>query len=173
MVNALARLFRISISRGHELIPIRSELMHAESYLEIQATRYKNQFTWSIDADERCLDYLCHKITLQPIIENAIYHGINGLVDDGEILVSVREDGDDILFTVRDNGSGMTDEQIAAIMQKEQSDRAGIGIKNVNDRLTIYFGPAYGIQIESKPDQGTSVFIRMPKVKEEADYEKK
>ena len=64
MVNALARLFRISISRGHELIPIRSELMHAESYLEIQAYRYKNQFTWSIDADENCLDYLCHKITL-------------------------------------------------------------------------------------------------------------
>ena len=173
MVNALARLFRISISRGHELIPIRSELMHAESYLEIQAYRYKNQFTWSIDADERCLDYLCHKITLQPIIENAIYHGINGLVDDGEILVSVKEDGEDILFTVRDNGSGMAEEQIAAIMQKEQSDHAGIGIKNVNDRLTIYFGSAYGIRIESEPDQGTSVFIRMPKVKEEADYEKR
>ena len=173
MVNALARLFRISISRGHEMIPIRSELMHAESYLEIQSYRYKNQFTWSIDADERCLDYLCHKITLQPIIENAIYHGLNGLVDDGAILVSVREDGEDILFTVSDNGSGMTDEQIAAIMRKDRSDRAGIGIKNVNDRLTIYFGPAYGIHIKSEPDRGTSVFIRMPKVKEEADYEKK
>ena len=173
MVNALARLFRISISRGHELIPIRSELMHAESYLEIQAYRYKNQFRWSIDADESCLDYLCNKITLQPIIENAIYHGLNGLVDDGEILVSVQEDGEDILFTVRDNGSGMTDEQIAAIMQKEQSDRAGIGIKNVNDRLKIYFGPAYGIRIESEPDEGTCVFIRMPKVREEAEYEKK
>ena len=173
MVNALARLFRISISRGHELIPIRSELMHAESYLEIQAYRYKNQFTWSIDADESCLDYLCHKITLQPIIENAIYHGINGLVDDGEIRVSVQEEGGDILFTVCDNGSGMSEEQIASIMQKEQSDRAGIGIKNVNDRLTIYFGPAYGIRIESEPDQGTSVFIRMPKVREEADYEKR
>ena len=173
MVNALARLFRISISRGHELIPIRSELMHAESYLEIQAYRYKNQFRWSINADESCLDYLCNKITLQPIIENAIYHGLNGLVDDGEILVSVKEDGEDILFTVRDNGSGMTDEQIAAIMQKEQSDRAGIGIKNVNDRLKIYFGPAYGIRIESEPDEGTCVFIRMPKVREEAEYEKK
>ncbi|MBQ9663150.1 MAG: sensor histidine kinase [Oscillospiraceae bacterium] len=173
MVNALARLFRISISRGHELIPIRSELQHAESYLEIQAHRYKNQFTWAIDAEEPCLDYLCHKITLQPIIENAIYHGINGLVDDGEIRVSVREEGNDILFTVEDNGSGMTDEQIAAIMQKEQSDRAGIGIKNVNDRLQIYFGSAYGIRIESRPDEGTTVSIRMPKVQKEAEYEKK
>ena len=173
MVNALARLFRISISRGHELIPIRSELQHAESYLEIQAQRYKNQFTWSIDAQEQCLDYLCNKITLQPIIENAIYHGINGLVDDGEIRVSVQEDGSDILFAVADNGSGMTDEQISAIMQKEQSDRAGIGIKNVNDRLQIYFGAAYGIRIESKPDEGTTVYIRMPKVQKEAEYEKK
>ena len=72
-----------------------------------------------------------------------------------------------------DNGSGMTEEQISAIMQKDHSDRAGIGIKNVNDRLTIYFGPSYGIQIDSEPDRGTSVLIRMPKVREEADYEKK
>ena len=171
MVNALARLFRISIRRGHELIPIRDELQHAESYLQIQSQRYKNQFVYRFDVEEDCLDYLCNKITLQPIIENAIYHGINGLVDDGEIEVSVRSDGDDIVFTVSDNGSGMTEEQIAAIMRKEHSDRAGIGVKNVSDRLKIYFGEEYGIAIESVPDEGTSVHIRMPKVREEAQYE--
>ncbi len=173
MVNALARLFRISISRGHELIPIRSELKHAESYLQIQSHRYQNQFVYRFDVDEACLDYLCNKITLQPIIENAIYHGINGLVDDGEILVSVKSDGDDVVFTVADNGSGMSRQQIEAIMSKERSDRAGIGIKNVNDRLKIYFGQAYGITIDSVPDEGTQVHIRMPKVKEESEYEKK
>ena len=173
MVNALAKLFRISISRGHELIPIRSELQHAESYLQIQSYRYKNQFSYSFDVDEACLDCLCNKITLQPIIENAIYHGINGLVDDGEIRVCVRGEGDDVVFTVSDNGSGMTPEQIAAIMSKERSDRTGIGIKNVNDRLKIYFGPSYGITIDSAPDEGTRVHIRMPKVTEEAEYEKK
>ena len=171
MVNALARLFRISISRGHELIPIRSELQHAESYLQIQAHRYKNQFEYRFDVDEDCLDYLCNKITLQPIIENAIYHGINGLVDDGLITVSVKSEGDDVLFTVEDNGSGMTEEQITAVMNKEQSDRAGIGVKNVDDRLKIYFGSAYGITIDSAPDEGTRVRIRMPKVREEAQYE--
>ena len=171
MVNALARLFRISISRGHELIPIRSELQHAESYLQIQAHRYKNQFEYRFDVDEDCLDYLCNKITLQPIIENAIYHGINGLVDDGLITVSVKSEGDDVLFTVEDNGSGMTEEQIKAVMNKEQSDRAGIGVKNVDDRLKIYFGSAYGITIDSAPDEGTRVRIRMPKVREEAQYE--
>ena len=173
MVNALARLFRISISRGHELIPIRSELQHAESYLQIQSHRYKNQFSYSFDVQEECLDYLCNKITLQPIIENAIYHGINGLVDEGEIRISCRADGDDILFTVEDNGTGMEPEQVQAILRKERSDHTGIGIKNVNDRLKIYFGPAYGITIDSVPDEGTRVYIRMPKVREEAEYEKR
>ena len=169
MVNALARLFRISISRGHELIPIRSELQHAESYLQIQSYRYKNQFTYAFRAEEKCLDYLCNKITLQPIIENAIYHGINVLVEDGEILVTVREDGEDIVMTVEDNGNGMDEEQIEAVMSKERSDRSGIGIKNVNDRLKIYFGPAYGITIDSVPDEGTCVKIRMPKVREDKE----
>ena len=87
MVNALAQLFRISISKGHELIPIRSEVQHAKSYLQIQSVRYKDQFSYRFEVDESCLDYLCNKITLQPIIENAIYHGINGLVDEGEIII--------------------------------------------------------------------------------------
>lgn len=173
MVNALARLFRISISRGHELIPIRSELQHAESYLQIQSYRYKNQFRYVFDVEEGCLDYLCNKITLQPIIENAIYHGINGLVDQGEIRVGVGFRGEDILFTVEDNGAGMDQEQIRAVMSKERSDRAGIGVKNVDDRLKIYFGPRYGIAIESAPDEGTRVHILMPKVREEAEYEKR
>lgn len=171
MVNALATLFRISISRGHELISIRSELQHAESYLKIQSYRYKNQFTYSFDVQPECLDYLCNKITLQPLLENAIYHGINGLVDEGEIRVSVRLDGEDVLFTVEDNGNGMDGEQILAIMSKERSDHAGIGIKNVNDRLKIYFGSSYGITIDSRPDEGTRVLVRMPKVREEAEYE--
>ena len=161
-------------SRGHELIPIRSELQHAESYLQIQSHRYKNQFSYSFDVQEECLDYLCNKITLQPIIENAIYHGINGLVDEGEIRISCRADGDDILFTVEDNGTGMEPEQVAALLQNEPSDRTGIGVKNVNDRLRIYFGPGYGLSIESAPYEGTTVTIRTPRVPEdrEGEYDK-
>ena len=171
MVNALAQLFRISISRGHELIPIRSELRHAESYLKIQKHRYKNQFSYRFDVDESCLDFLCNKITLQPIIENAIYHGINGLVDEGEIVITLRAEGQDVVFTVADNGVGMEEEQIQAILRKECSDHTGIGIKNVNDRLKIYFGEGYGITIDSEPDVGTTVTIRMPQVREEGEYE--
>lgn len=172
MVNALARLFRISISKGHELIPIRSEVQHAQSYLQIQSVRYKEQFSYHFDVEEGCTEYLCNKITLQPIIENAIYHGINGLVDEGHIEIRVRAEDEDILFTVEDNGVGMEPEQIEEIFRRKPDGKSGIGIKNVNDRLKIWFGEAYGITIESVPDEGTKVTVRMPKVREEAEYEK-
>ncbi|MEE0794340.1 MAG: sensor histidine kinase [Oscillospiraceae bacterium] len=172
MVHALARLFRISISRGHELIPIAKELEHAESYLQIQMYRYKNQFTYTFDVDPDCLGYYCNKITLQPIIENSINHGLDLMVDEGRIDVRVRFDGDDIVFSVQDNGVGMGPEQLEAIMQHGPTDRTGIGIKNVNDRLKIYFGRNYGLSITSEPDVGTCVEIRMPRIRE-GDYETK
>ena len=172
MVNALARLFRISISRGHELIPIRSEVQHAQSYLQIQSVRYKDQFSYEFDVEEGCLEYLCNKITLQPIIENAIYHGVNGLVDEGRIIIRVFEREDDIFFTVEDNGVGMEPEQIEEIFRRKPDGKSGIGIKNVNDRLKIWFGEKYGITITSVPDEGTCVTVRMPKVREESEYEK-
>lgn len=172
MVHALARLFRISISRGHELIPVAKEIEHAESYLQIQKYRYKNQFTYEFDVDPGCLDYYCNKITLQPIIENAINHGLDLLVEEGRIDVRVCQDGGDIVFYVQDNGVGMSDEQIRSIMQRGPTDRTGIGIKNVDDRLKIYFGKDYGLRITSEPDVGTCVEIRMPKI-QEGDYEAK
>ena len=150
MVHALARLFRISISRGHELIPIAKEIEHAESYLQIQK----------------------YRITLQPIIENSINHGLDLLVEEGRIQVEVLQDGDDILFRVRDNGVGMSQEQVDAILEQDPEDRTGIGIRNVNDRLRIYFGAPYGLRITSELDVGTCVEIRMPKVKE-GEYEAK
>lgn len=174
MVHALARLFRISISRGHELIPIEKELQHAEAYLLIQKFRYKNQFTYHFTVDESCLHCLCNKITLQPIIENSITHGLDLLVDPGHIEIEVCADGEDILFKVTDDGIGMSQEQVAELLKNEPSDRTGIGIKNVNDRLRIYFGPQYGMSIDSVPDEGTTVTIRMPRVPEdrEGDYDK-
>ena len=172
MVHALARLFRISISKGHELIPIAKEIEHAESYLQIQKYRYKNQFTYEFDVDPDCLDYYCNKITLQPIIENSINHGLDLLVEEGYIRVEVCQDGDDVLFRVQDNGVGMSPEQVAAILEQDPEDRTGIGIRNVNDRLRIYFGPPYGLHITSELDVGTCVEIRMPKVRE-GDYEAK
>ncbi len=172
MVNALARLFRISISRGHELISIEKEIEHAKSYLKIQNFRYKNQFTYDFEVDDTCLSYLCNKITLQPIIENAIYHGINRMVDEGRIEIRIFPDHEKIVFEVEDNGVGMTEEQCQEILQKDSGDKAGIGIKNVNDRIKIYFGEEYGITIRSELDEGTCVTITIPKITEK-DYVEK
>ena len=174
MVHALAQLFRISISRGHELIPIEKELQHAEAYLRIQKFRYKNQFTYHFTVDEGCLHCLCNKITLQPIIENSIVHGLDLMVDAGHIEITVKPDGEDILLIVEDDGIGMEPEQVSALLQNEPSDRTGIGVKNVNDRLRIYFGAEYGLSIRSAPYEGTTVTIRTPRVPEdrEADYDK-
>ena len=169
MVGALGKLFRISISRGHELIPIRDELKHVESYLIIQKYRYSDRFEYTFDVDESLGGYLCSKITLQPLVENAIYHGIEPLIDDGEIIISVKPDGDDILMTVSDNGVGMTAEQVEGLLKKERSDSSGIGIKNVSDRIKIYFGDSYGVKVESEPDAGTKITVRIPKITKEPD----
>lgn len=171
MVGALARLFRISISRGREFITIRDELKHAKSYLLIQSYRYKNQFSYSFEVDEELEECLCNKITIQPLLENAIYHGIDRMVDEGVITIKVRKapEGDDILIEVEDNGVGMTEEQCRSILQKEKSDSSGIGIKNVNDRLRIYFGDKYGLSITSEPDVGTKITIRLPQIWDEND----
>lgn len=172
MVGALAKLFRISISRGHELITITDEIQHAQSYLIIQSFRYKNQFSYHFDVDENIKDYLCNKITIQPIIENAIYHGIDRMVDEGEIKISVHEnDEDDIIIIVEDNGVGMTEEQCKKILSKERNDSRGIGLKNVDDRLKIYFGEKYGLTIESELDIGTKITVKIPKIRKELENE--
>ena len=165
MVHALARLFRISISKGHELIPIAKEIEHAESYLQIQKYRYKNRFTYEFRVEPDCLDYYCNKITLQPILENAINHGLELMVDEGHITVELCQEGDAILFRVEDNGVGMSQEQVNAILTRAPGENAGIGIRNVDERLKIYFGSQYGLHITSEPDVGTRVEIRMPKVR--------
>ena len=104
---------------------------------------------------------------MQPLVENAIYHGIDRMVDEGEIKVTVKQatdDENDILMTVSDNGVGMTEEQCSKILSKERSDSSGIGVKNVNDRLRIYFGEKYGLTVKSELDVGTEITARIPKI---------
>lgn len=174
MVGALAKLFRISISRGHELITIKDEINHVKNYLVIQSFRYREQFSYSFEVDEKLETFLCNKITLQPLVENAIYHGIDRLVDEGEIKITVKEaedDQNDILMIVEDNGVGMSEEQCRKILCKERSDSSGIGVKNVNDRLKIYFGKKYGLTVKSELDVGTVMTARIPKIAKEEQNE--
>lgn len=171
MVNALAKLFRISISRGAELIPIEKEVQHAECYLQIQKFRYQNQFDYDLKVDKSCEGFFCNKITLQPIIENALYHGLN-MIDEGHIDIRIYPCEDDIILEVEDNGVGMTPDKIQEILRHDITDKHGIGVKNVDDRIKIYFGDKYGITIRSELDEGTCVSIRIPRITEDSKYEK-
>ena len=170
MVTQLASLFRVSLSKGRTVISIRDELVHARNYMNIQKVRYKDAFEVSWDIREEILDYCTVKLILQPILENAIYYGVDALGDEGEIVVSGRKEGDDILMSVRDNGLGMPPEKVDQILSDEEHEErtrrhgSGVGLINVHKRIMLRFGPQYGLRIESEPDEGTEVTIRIPAV---------
>ncbi len=168
VVTALARFFRISLSRGKSIITVKDELEHVRNYLMIQQMRFKNKFTYKIDADEDVLELASLKLMLQPMVENAIYHGVEFMDGDGVIQIRVWREGDDLYLRVRDNGLGMTKEQVENLFKDSghvPSRRgSGIGVRNVNERVHLYFGDAYGLRIESEPDEGTDVIIHLPAV---------
>lgn len=168
VVTALARFFRISLSRGKSIIPVRDELEHVRNYLMIQQMRFKNKFTYRIKAEPETLMLASLKLMLQPLVENAIYHGMEFMDGDGEIEILAVKQQDGLMLTVRDNGLGMTQEQAESLLTEQSrisSKRgSGIGVKNVNERIRLYFGKEYGLRIESEPDQGTTIRIHLPAV---------
>lgn len=167
-VTALARFFRISLSRGKSIITVKDELEHVKNYLMIQHMRFKNRFSYTIEAEDEVLELASLKLMLQPLVENAIYHGMEFMDGDGEIFISAWKEGEDLYLKVSDNGLGMTEEQVARLfsdMPHTGSSRgSGIGVKNVNERIRLYFGSEYGLSIESEPDEGTVVTIHLPAV---------
>ena len=168
VVTALARFFRISLSRGKSIITVKDELEHVRNYLMIQQMRFKNKFTYEIDADEGTLELASLKLMLQPMVENAIYHGMEFMDGDGVVQIRAWREAEDLYLRVRDNGLGMTEEQVENLFRDSghvPSKRgSGIGVRNVNERIQLYFGEGYGLRIESEPDEGTDVIIHLPAV---------
>jgi len=173
IVSALAKLFRISLSKGKNFIPVKDELEHTRSYLTIQQMRYKDKFTYSINVPDSALDLAVIKLVVQPIVENAIYHSMDFMDGDGEIRVDVRVEGQDLYISVSDNGIGMRKDLVDRILVEHFpiSKGSGVGLKNVNERIKLYAGDAYGVIIESELDVGTTITLHLPVVpysKEEA-----
>ncbi len=165
MITQLARLFRISLAKGRTVISVREELQHAESYMALQSIRYKNAFSVFFDVQPEIYDFCTVKLILQPILENAINYGMNGMDDSGEIRVSGERRGEDILLSVQDNGMGMKPETAKMLLTDAGRTHAlgsGVGLMNVNNRIQILFGKEYGLLIESEPDEGTKVTVRLP-----------
>lgn len=166
VVTALARFFRISLSKGRSIITVKDELEHVRNYLTIQQMRFKNKFVYEIEAGEDVLDLVSLKLMLQPLVENAIYHGMEFMDGDGKISVKVYRENESLWFCISDNGLGMTAVQVEGLMGEKEhvaSKRgSGIGVKNVNERIKLYFGEDYGLSIQSEPDEGTIITIRLP-----------
>ncbi|MEN8077983.1 sensor histidine kinase [Clostridioides difficile] len=165
MVTALAKLFRISLSKGKNIIPLRDEIEHVRNYLTIQSIRYKNKFEYFIECDENTLNLCSIKLIIQPLVENAIKHGMEFMDGEGEVVIKAYIKESDLFIDVIDNGFGMTQENAEAILNgtaQVKGKGSGIGLKNVNERIKIYFGDNYGLSIFSELDEGTTVRIHMP-----------
>ncbi|WP_283609364.1 sensor histidine kinase [Faecalispora anaeroviscerum] len=164
MVTSLSSLFRNSLSKGKDVINIETEQKQIRSYLEIQQIRYSDIMDYEIDLPESLFPYAIPKLTLQPLVENAIYHGIKHKRSRGKIVIRGREDGNDIVIRVEDNGIGMSEEQLDALQSRIQENRSkGFGLSNVQQRLQLYCGEAYGLSFQSEKGVGTTVFVRIPK----------
>lgn len=167
MVGSLSEFFRSSLNKGKEIVTIREELSHVRSYLEIQQIRYQDILDYEIDVPEELFVNEIPKITVQPVVENALYHGIKEKRGGGKISVTGREDGNDYIITVSDNGIGMEPDRLAEVrdgLTDTSPDSKKIyGLYNVNQRIKLDFGDEYGLSIDSVYDEGTTVTIRLPK----------
>ncbi|MBQ9010553.1 MAG: sensor histidine kinase [Clostridia bacterium] len=181
LTQALSDFFRISLSSGKDWIPVRQELRHLSGYLAIQKVRYRDVLNYEIDVDDGLYENTILKLVLQPLVENAIYHGIKERRGGGKITVSGREEAGMMVFRVTDNGTGMSPERLSALRQclADGTDiphapefpghsGSGFGLRNVDQRIRLYYGQPEGLQIESGR-QGTTVTFRVPAtVKEES-----
>ncbi len=167
MVKQLAGLFRISLSRGKTIISLEDELTHARNYMNIQKIRYKNSFELEYDIDPEIGGYCSVKLILQPILENALYYGVESMDGEGEITVRGWREDRDIYLEVEDNGLGMPEEEAEKLLQEGEKKRkhgSGVGLVNVNSRLQLRFGEAYGLTLHSAPDEGMRVRIHLPAI---------
>ena len=169
IIQELSSFFRITLSKGQREITIKNEKEHVRSYLEIQRYRYQDILDYEIEFDEDILEYHIQKLTLQPIVENALYHGIKNKRGRGMIRVTGKAAGDDIVFTVEDNGRGMNEEELARLErlisgEESTDDQSGFGMANVEKRLEMLYGNKYGMTVKSDFGEGTVVTVRIPKV---------
>ena len=166
MVVVLSDFFRLVLSKGKEFITIRQEEQHIHSYLQIQEKRYHDILEYEISMDPAIYDYQIPKLTLQPLVENALYHGIKYKRSKGRISITGARSGDWIDLTVQDDGVGMDAQELARLREEIsrpcKETESGFGLANVNERIRMYFGPEYGMKIASEKGKGTCITIRIP-----------
>ena len=169
MISELAKLLRVSLSRGKTIISIGDELQHSRSYMNIQRVRYKERFKVEFLIDEEIKNYCIVKLVIQPLLENAIYYGVGNMDedDDGQILIRGEKKGEDIYISIEDNGMGMPEDIRSNILtdnSKVPKHGSGVGVINVHSRISLMYGPEYGREVYSGLDEGTKVVIHIPAI---------
>lgn len=169
-ITSLSKFFRISLSKGNHIISVEDELEHIRHYLIIQTIRFKNKFRYTIHADENVLQCQTLKLILQPLVENAIHHGIENWAEFGVIEITAKVVDEHLEFQIRDNGIGMNEEQLKNVFKGNiRSKRgSGVGVINVQERITLYYGNGYGLHFESELEEGTTVTIKIPIIREDS-----
>ena len=163
LVKTLGSYYRISLNKGREIISIAEELEIVKNYLTIQKIRYQDAFIAQFDIDERVSPYQIPKLILQPLVENALYHGIKPTGEPGVITITARYASDCLTLTVADDGVGMSEAQIAAIMESKPGELpGGFGLRGTIERLRIFYNTANVLQITSGPEGGTQLTITIP-----------
>lgn len=164
MISSLSIFFRTSLSKGNDIIPLSEEERHTLSYLEIQQYRYRDILEFEINIPKELSGIPVPKLSIQPLAENALYHGIKNRRGKGKILIEGREEEDALVLTVSDNGQGMTPERLHEVQEAIRTgERAGFGLAAVAERIALYYGPGYGMKIFSEEGKGTTVEIRLGK----------
>ena len=164
MISSLSIFFRTSLSKGNDIIPLSEEKRHTLSYLEIQQYRYRDILEFEINIPKELSGIPVPKLSIQPLAENALYHGIKNRRGKGKILIEGREEEDALVLTVSDNGQGMTPERLHEVQEAIRTgERAGFGLAAVAERIALYYGPGYGMKIFSEEGKGTTVEIRLGK----------
>ena len=164
MISSLSIFFRTSLSKGNDIIPLSEEERHTLSYLEIQQYRYRDILEFEINIPKELSGIPVPKLSIQPLAENALYHGIKNRRGKGKILIEGREEEDALVLTVSDNGQGMTPERLHEVQEAIRTgERAGFGLAAVAARIARYYGPGYGMKIFSEEGKGTTVEIRLGK----------
>ncbi|NOV01101.1 sensor histidine kinase [Paenibacillus planticolens] len=160
MTMALSKMLRYSIGKGEQEVPISMEMEHLSNYLMVQSMRYTNKFSYEIEVEPELHACRILRIVLQPLVENAIYHGIRRMEEHGHIRINGQMAGGVIEIKVSDNGLGMTRDKVQALLGPSKDQ--GLGVWNVHHRVQLFYGAAYGLSFESEPEEGTTVTLRIP-----------
>ncbi|GKX32258.1 histidine kinase [Vallitalea longa] len=172
LIQALSKLFRLSLNNGSQFTSVKNEIEHLNNYIFLQKQKYETLVDFVIHVEDEVKECKVVKLIIQPLVENAIYHGISSLPQKGKINIVIKREKDNLIYEIIDNGVGINEKYINDLLISDTETSKGFGIKNVNDRIKLYFGDEYGLSFKSMINVGTTAIVKQPYIKEGEEYDK-